>query len=57
MLDSVYHRTLKFRFCLSQDIKIALILHFWCENVKIFAIFNSTLLWTSLHNITKSVNH
>ena len=45
MLDSIYHMTLKF-----------LRSHFWHETHG-FAIFYATLKWTSLCNVTKSVNH
>ena len=45
MLDSIYHTNLKY-----------LKMHFWCENVKIFAYF--TQLIDGRHYVSgKSVNH
>ena len=46
MLDSIYYMTSKI---LKNHI-------FWLENVR-FPLFLHNVIWTSLHNVTKSVNH
>ena len=47
----------KFNNTGAETYAIKITLKFLCENIEDFVIMYTTLLWTSVHNIPKYVNH